>query len=71
LGLSNKELRALSDCKITVAEQERLSDLLDRNSDGLLSAEEQSELTKLVEQADQLSMLKTRAQYTLYRLAAA
>jgi hypothetical protein len=69
LGLSEKELRALSECKVTVSEQERLSDLLDRNSDSLLSKEEQSELAKLVEQADQLSLLKTRAQYTLYRLA--
>jgi hypothetical protein len=69
-GLSLKELRALSDSKLTVAAQERMSDLLDRNSDGLLSEAEKAELTELVEQAEQLSLLKTRAQYTLHQLAA-
>lgn len=68
-GLSLKELRALSDCKLTVTEQERMSDLLDRNSDGLLSEAEKTELAKLVEQSEQLSLLKTRAQYTLHQLA--
>jgi hypothetical protein len=70
-GLSVKELRALSACKLTVSEQEHLSDLLHRNSEGLLSTAEQRELAELVEQSDQLSLLKTRAQYTLHRLAAA
>jgi hypothetical protein len=65
-GLNFKELRALSDSKLTVAEQ----DLLDRNSDGLLSEAEKADLAELVEQAEQLSLLKTRAQYTLHRLAA-
>jgi hypothetical protein len=69
-GLSLKELRALSECRLTVSEQERMSDLLDRNSNGQLSVEEKIELATLVDQADQLSLLKTRAQYTLYRLAA-
>ena len=63
-GLSLKELRALSECRLTVPEQERMSDLLDRNSNGQLSIEEKSELEALVDQADQLSLLKTRAQYT-------
>ncbi len=70
LGLSLKELQALGDCKLTVAAQEHLSDLLDRNSNGLLPVEEQIELAQLVEQAEQLSLLKTRAQYTLHQLAA-
>ena len=69
-GLSLKELRALSECRLTVSEQERMSDLLDRNSNGQLSIEEKSELEALVEQVDQLSLLKTRTQYMLYRLAA-
>ena len=69
LGLSMKELQALSDCRLSVIEQERLNDLLDYNSNGALSAEESIELEQLVEQVDQLSLLKTRAQYTLYHLA--
>ena len=69
-GLSLKELRALSECRLTVSEQERMSDLFDRNSNGQLSIKEKSELEALVDQADQLALLKTRTQYTLYRLAA-
>jgi hypothetical protein len=69
-GLSLKELRALSESKLTVAAQEQMSDLLGRNSDGLLTEEEKAELSELVEQAEQLSLLKTRAQYTLHKLAA-
>ena len=67
-GLNVKELRALSDCQLSVMEQERLHDLLDRNSNGGLSVAESIELEQLVEQVDQLSLLKTRAQYTLHCL---
>jgi hypothetical protein len=69
-GLSLKELRALSECRLTGMDQDRMADLLDRNSNGQISIEEKLELEALVDQADQLSLLKTRAQYTLYRLAA-
>ena len=65
-GLNVKELRALSDCQLSVMEQERLNDLLDRNSNGGLLVAESTELEQLVEQVDQLSLLKTRAQYTLH-----
>ena len=68
-GLNVKELRALSDCQLSVMEQERLNELLDRNSNGGLSVAESIELEQLVEQVNQLSLLKTRAQYTLHCLA--
>ena len=71
IGLRSGELQALSECRLTVMEQSRLSDLLDRNSDGALSSEEAIELERLVEYTDQLTLLKTRARHTLRQLAAA
>lgn len=71
IGLRSVELQALSECRLTVTEQSRLSDLLDRNSDGALSSEEAIELERLVEYTDQLTLLKTRARHTLHQLAAA
>ncbi len=62
--------KAFSECRLTGMDQDRMADLLDRNSNGQLSIEEKSELEELVDEADQLSRLKTRAQYTLYWLAA-
>ena len=71
IGLRSGELQALSECRLTVMEQSRLSDLLDRNSDGALSSEEAIELERLVEYTDQLTLLKTRARHTLRQLAVA
>jgi hypothetical protein len=68
VGMSLGELQALSDCRLTVAEQGQLKELLEGNSSGSLSSEETMELDRLVEQTDQLSLLKTRARYTLKRL---
>jgi hypothetical protein len=71
IGLRPVELQALSECRLTVTEQTRLSELLDRNSDGTLSSEESIELERLVEYTDQLTLLKTRARHTLRQLTAA
>ena len=71
IGLRPVELQALSECRLTVIEQARLSELLDRNSDGALSSEEAIELERLVEYTDQLTLLKTRARHTLRQLAVA
>jgi hypothetical protein len=71
IGLRPLELQALSECRLTVTEQTRLSELLDRNSDGALSSEESIELERLVEYTDQLTLLKTRARHTLRQLTAA
>jgi hypothetical protein len=71
IGLRPVELQALSECRLTVTEQARLSELLDRNSDGALSSEESIELERLVEYTDQLTLLKTLARHTLRQLTAA
>ena len=64
LGLSVDELKALSSCKLAVADQTRLDDLVARNAESLLCADEAAELDDLLAKADQLTILKTRARYT-------
>lgn len=65
LGLSVDELKALATCKLAVAAQTRLDDLVARNVDSLLSLDEVVEMDDLLAKADQLTILKTRARYTL------
>lgn len=65
LGLSVDELKALSCCKLAITEQTRLDDLVARNAESLLCADEVAELDDLLVKADQLTILKTRAKYTL------
>jgi hypothetical protein len=64
-GLEINELQALASCKLATEDQSRLDDLVARNTDSLLSANEIAELDELLAQADQLTVLKTRARYTL------
>jgi hypothetical protein len=65
IGLSVGELEALSESLLAPAAQARLDDLLASNAEGRLSAHETEELERLLEQVDQLTVLKTRARYTL------
>jgi hypothetical protein len=65
VGLSVDELKALASCKLAVAEQTRLDDLVARNAESLLCTDEAAELDDLLAKADQLTILKTRARYTL------
>jgi len=65
IGLSQAELEALADIKLAPSAQARLDELLSRNTDTQLSQEENAELDHLLEQVDQLNILKTRARYTL------
>ncbi len=65
LGLSVDELKALASCKLAVADQTRLDDLVARNAGSLLCADEVAELDDLLAKSDQLTILKTRARYTL------
>jgi hypothetical protein len=65
VGLSIDELQALASCKLALADQIRLNDLVARNTESLLCANEVAELDDLLVKADQLTILKTRAQYTL------
>ncbi len=65
IGLSQAELQALAQTKLAPTAQARLDELLARNAESSLSAEETAELDPLLEQVDQLTILKTRAKYTL------
>ena len=65
VSLSDAELQALADSVLGPRQQERLSDLLRRNRDEGLSADEERELDRLLERVDQMNVLKARAIYTL------
>jgi hypothetical protein len=65
VGLSVDELKALASCKLAVTEQTRLDDLVARNAESLLCTDEVADLDDLLTKADQLTILKTRARYTL------
>ena len=65
VGLSEAELQALAYSALAPAEQDRLDDLLARNADGQLPEADQAALDHLLHYVDQLTILKTRARYTL------
>jgi hypothetical protein len=65
VGLSVGELEALSDSLLAPSAQARLDELLAQNTQRQLGAAEVSELDRLLERVDQLTVLKTRARYTL------
>lgn len=69
--LSEPELEALADGLLSPAAQARLDDLLSRNADPGLTLEEQTLLDQLLARVDQLTLLKTRARYTLQQHVAA
>ena len=69
-SLSVAELEALADGLLAPARQARLDDLLTKNGERSLVGEEWRELDRLLELADQLTLLKTRARYTLGHLKA-
>lgn len=64
-GLSFDELEALANSLLAPAAQTRLDDLLTRRNGHQLSAAEEAELDHMLNQSDQLTILKTRARYTL------
>jgi hypothetical protein len=67
-SLSIGELEALAEGLLTPARQARLDELLAKNSEAAISNDERAELDRLLELADQLTLLKTRARYTLSQL---
>lgn len=69
MGLSDDELEALADSMLAPSAQARLDALLGRHAQGELAAGEESELDHLVARVDQLTILKTRARYTLEQKA--
>jgi hypothetical protein len=68
IGLSRDELQALADSKLAPAAQNQLNDMLVRNAESQLCADEIANLDRLLAQVDQLTILKTRARYTLHCL---
>lgn len=71
VGLSYDELEALADSMLAPSAQRRLDDLLERNVEKRLAADEHLELDRLLTRVDQLTILKTRARYTLRQQAGA
>jgi hypothetical protein len=65
LGLSADELEALADSMLTPVVQTRLDDLLARKKERQISAAEETELDGLLQKIDHLTILKTRARFTL------
>ena len=65
IGLSPGELEALSDGLLAPSAQIRLDALLSRHVQHQLEGAEVAELDRLLERVDQLTVLKTRARYTL------
>lgn len=64
-GLSIEELEALANSLLAPTPQGRLDELLARRNEKPLSGDEEIELDRLLQRADQLTILKTRARYTL------
>jgi hypothetical protein len=67
-GLNIDELQALAQSQLATVSQARLTELLTRNTESQLATDEVAELDYLIAQVDQLTILKTRARYTLNRL---
>ncbi len=63
--LSVDELEALADSLLAPSAQSQLDDLLERNRAQTLTKDELVEMDRLLQQVDQLTLLKTRARYTL------
>jgi len=64
-GLTYSELEALAHSKLASERQDRLGELLARQAVGALSDDESRELDRLLDQIDQLNILKARALLTL------
>jgi hypothetical protein len=58
-------LKALASGMLAPQAQSHLDDLLARNSDGKLTEQETKKLDALIEQIDELNLLKARAAFTL------
>ncbi len=70
VGLSQAELQALAESMLAPAAQTRLTELLADNQARALLPTEIIELDHLLEQVDQLTILKTRARHTINQQAA-
>lgn len=68
IGLDESELQALAEGMLSPSHQDQLRDLLQRNREGQLSNDEESELDQLLAHVDSMNILKARALRTLQRL---
>jgi len=64
-SLSQAELRVFADATIAPGHQATLHELLEKNRRGALSVAEEAELDRLLEEVDQVVLLKARARYIL------
>jgi len=70
-SLSDAELEALANSSLAPASQDRLDELLAQNAENELDESGQAELECLLARVDQLTIVKTRARYTLRQQAEA
>jgi hypothetical protein len=68
LMVSAAGLIALADMAIAPKNQSKLDDLLSRNADGALTADETQELDLLLKKIDELNLVKARAAVALHQL---
>jgi len=58
-------LKALAGAKLAPQAQSRLDELLELNSAGRISKAERAELDTILQEIDELNLIKARAEYTL------
>ena len=68
LMVSTEGLTALADMALAPKNQSKLDNLLARNADGKLSAEESQELDLLLKKIDELNLVKARAAVALHQI---
>ncbi len=68
LLVSAAGLIALADMAIAPKNQSKLDDLLSRNADGALTADETQELDLLLKKIDELNLVKARAAVALHQI---
>jgi len=68
LRVSAEGLIALADMALAPRNQFRLDELLARNVDGTLSADESQELDLLLKKIDELNLVKARAAVALHQI---
>jgi hypothetical protein len=66
--LSREQLEALAKSTLTTVEESTLHSLVEKKKAQGLTAEETKQLGVLLEQVDQLALVKARALYTLHKM---
>ena len=64
-GMNESELKALAEAVVSPERQQHIQALLAANREGALSAEQEAALDNLLDEVDQVALLKARALYTL------